>query len=397
MPEGGRSWYQIHLWDIQLVRDLAVLASIALALDLAWSLRGIVLPLVLGLVLADLAEPAVVAATRTHRWLTRRRVVLGSATLLVASLLAAVILAVPPLASQARALWQEGPRLVARAGHLAQQAWVPAPVRGPLQALAGALTSPAAPVSAPAGPDDNGTAIAVAILRRGVTLLVALLGSLAQVANVLLVAGLIIASALLCSLHLPEIRTFVRESIPLPGRPRAQAVVRRIEHTVGAFVRGRFVVCLLLAIAYAVGLTLAQVPYGLLLGVATGLLCLVPWLHVITLPLAWLLLATHLTDPAVHGRYVGPHGVQWWHLLLVPVGICLVAQLLDDYLLTPLIQGRRTALPPGAIILAIAGGAAAGGILGVVVAVPLVACVRILYDEGQRAWSGQPAAGSPDA
>ena len=57
--------------------------------------------------------------------------------------------------------------------------------------------------------------------------------------------------------------------------------------------------------------------------------------------------------------------------------IYLGAQLLDDYVLSPIIQGKATDLSMAAIIVAVLVGGELGGLYGMLLAIPAAVCVKI--------------------
>ena len=76
----------------------------------------------------------------------------------------------------------------------------------------------------------------------------------------------------------------------------------------------------------------------------------------------------------------GSH-IVWLKLLIIPALVNTVAQCLEDYVLNPIIQGKATALHPVAIMAAIIAGGSLAGLYGMLLAVPIVACLRILGEE----------------
>ena len=63
------------------------------------------------------------------------------------------------------------------------------------------------------------------------------------------------------------------------------------------------------------------------------------------------------------------------------VRVVTAANQLEAHVLSPLILGRSTELHPAAIIIAILIGASLGGIWGALVSVPLVAFLKLLYED----------------
>ena len=125
----------------------------------------------------------------------------------------------------------------------------------------------------------------------------------------------------------------------------------------------------------AVGWFIAGVPYSIALGLIVGIFCAVPYLSVIGLPIAIGLLAVeqYSLDPSAR--------MAWWAIILWPTVVYGVAQFLDDWVLTPSIQGKSTKLDPVSIVVAVLAGGALAGIYGMLLAVPVAACIRIMLKE----------------
>lgn len=129
-----------------------------------------------------------------------------------------------------------------------------------------------------------------------------------------------------------------------------------------AFFRGQILIGVIMGVLMAIGFSIAGLKFGLALGLIIGLLNIVPYLGSIlglsvVLPLA-------LLQPDGGG----------FSLMLISLGVFAAVQFVEGWFLTPHIMGRQTGLHPVAIIIAVFfWGQALGGILGMVLAVPLTA------------------------
>lgn len=157
------------------------------------------------------------------------------------------------------------------------------------------------------------------------------------------------------------------------------AVVRRIagemDAAVGAFIRGQGLVCLTLAAFYAVALSWAGVRYGLILGIATGLLSFIPFV-------GWTLGLVLACAAAVSDS--------WSDLtqLYIVIGIYALGQALESAVLTPRIIGSRIGLHPLWLIFSLFAFSYAMGFVGMLVAVPLAASFAVLVRYGLEVWLG---------
>ena len=156
----------------------------------------------------------------------------------------------------------------------------------------------------------------------------------------------------------------LRDLLPRPVEPTVTRLVHESDATLGGFVRGQLSVMIALGIVYAVGLTIAGVDLGILIGIVAGLVSFVPYLGA-AIGLGAAVIATLVQ-----------HG-DWLHLLMV-LGVFAVGQTLESFLLTPWLVGDRIGLHPVAVIFAIMAGGQLFGFLGVLLALPVAAVAMVL-------------------
>lgn len=144
-------------------------------------------------------------------------------------------------------------------------------------------------------------------------------------------------------------------------------LVKQFVDIVVVFFRGQLVIAFAQGVMMAVGFSLCGLSYGFILGLIFGMLNLVPYLGnlvglAVTLPLAWF-------QPGG-----GPA------MLVGVIVVVLVTQSVEGYVLTPKIMGKSTGLHPMAVIFAMFfWGKAMGGILGLILAIPLTAFLVVMW------------------
>ena len=173
----------------------------------------------------------------------------------------------------------------------------------------------------------------------------------------------------------PKVLRFGRQLIPDHNRDRAFFLIGEMDKAVSGFVRGRLVISAILGVILSVGWLIVGVPYSIALGLIVGIFCAVPYLSIVGLPVAIILLAVEQFSLDVD------HRMTWWGIILWPTVVYMIAQTLDDWVLTPLIQGKSTNLAPVSIVVAILAGGSIAGIYGMLLAVPVAACIKILLRE----------------
>lgn len=155
----------------------------------------------------------------------------------------------------------------------------------------------------------------------------------------------------------------------LPDQRRHDIVFlcRQFSEILIAFFRGQIIIGLLLGVVLAVGFALVGLKFGIVLGLVLGLLNIIPYLGTMLGIITVLPLAYFQDDGGTS-----------------LIGLCaivfIIGQLLTDYVFTPRIMGDKTGMGPMLIIFSIFfWGVALGGIMGMVLAIPLTAFFLIFW------------------
>jgi predicted PurR-regulated permease PerM len=155
----------------------------------------------------------------------------------------------------------------------------------------------------------------------------------------------------------------------LPDERRQDLVFlsKQFSQILVSFFRGQIVIGLLLGVVLSVGFGLAGLKFGIAIGFVLGLLNIIPYLGtmlgiITVLPIAYL--------------QEGGGGV----LIALCALVFAIGQLLTDYVFTPRIMGEKTGMSPMLIIFSIFfWGAALGGLLGMILAIPLTAFFLVFW------------------
>jgi len=202
---------------------------------------------------------------------------------------------------------------------------------------------------------------------------VGLVGSAISFTSYLALSAVVIAFCFFFfSWKFDEILAWFVPFIPAESKGHTLGMLRDMDLAVSSFVRGRVIQSVIMTVLLVIGWWLTDVPYWFLLGVLTGVLNLVPFL-----PVAGWLLALVLTVMTAlsHG---GDFTVA---LILWPSVAYFAAQGLDGWVVEPIVQGKATNLDPLTVLLVVLVGGSLVGLLGMLLAIPLAACVKILAKE----------------
>ena len=156
----------------------------------------------------------------------------------------------------------------------------------------------------------------------------------------------------------------VHELIPRSVEPVVSRLARESDEVLGAFLRGQLSVMIVLGLFYGVALWLVGINVGPLIGMIAGLISFVPYLGAIAGVLMGVIAALVQYQ-------------DWTHVMLV-LGVFVVGQTLEGYVLVPRLVGDRIGLHPVAVIFAILAGGELFGFLGVLLALPVAAVVMVV-------------------
>ncbi len=356
-----RAWPDRHLWEIQPIRDLGVIAIAVGLIFLGYRLSVVTAPLLLALLLAYLLEPIV------SRIADRGRLSRSSAAI-VLIIASGVLIAVPLAFAMVFAIVQ-AVELVGKLPDIFQKT---------SDFVVGTF-----------GADQEQIQSAIDTIRQWVESNIGVLaqGATAQGANVVAYLGRMIGSTIQIGLLLflvpfffyffstshPKVAAFGKELIPKAHRERWLVLIGRMDEIVSAFIRGQLVIALILGLFHAIGWLIIGVPSAILLGVIAGVLSLVPYVIGLTLPVAIGLLWFDQSSAA--------EPMSMWWIFLGPTIVYVIAQLLEGYVLQPLIHGKSTNLDAATIVAAVIASASIAGIYGALLAIPVVACLKIILTD----------------
>ena len=151
---------------------------------------------------------------------------------------------------------------------------------------------------------------------------------------------------------------------PRPGRKKLRDTWALIEQKLGAYVRGQLLLVVFVSTIVSIALVLLGEPYGLLIGIATGGLEIIP---VIGPLLAF-------------GLAVGAGLTVSWHLAASAGAVLLAVRMLEDYLVTPRILGGAVGLSPLVVLISVLAISLLLGGFYVLLAIPIASVLATVVD-----------------
>jgi len=176
-----------------------------------------------------------------------------------------------------------------------------------------------------------------------------------------------VVSVLIMGIYLAVKPTLYREGIvaltPPAYRDLARDILDDLGHTIRAWLVGLGISMLVLGFFTWIGLLLLDVPYSLAFGVFTGLAVIVPFFGTITSTLL----------PALF--VVGTAGITKFFLVIL---LGVVVHVFEANVVAPMVFEKKVELPPVLTILSILVAAKLLGVVGLLVAVPILATAMVL-------------------
>lgn len=335
-----------ELWRSRDFRALIFLGVLgALTLILAVAIRGIVGPFILAAVLALILNPAVNAAER--RKVPRAVAVLALYGIIAAALAAGILFLVPLVRQEFAALVAQGPAIASYFQGLADREHVVSILGIPID-LRQAYTDSV----------RNLPGLLAGHLSSVVENVFMLVNWIFQTILVLLVAFFLVKDA-----H--AIRRFFEDLVPRGYRTDARDVAAEVYRMLGAYMRGQLAICALVGAVTGIALWIVGVPYSLALGIVAGVTAFIPFIGPFLGALPAVAVAAFVSQSS--GK-----------VILVLVIYFVISNVVYNFI-SPKVFGDAVHLSPMLVIIAFVVGGYLGGILGLFVAVPVAATVRILF------------------
>lgn len=146
---------------------------------------------------------------------------------------------------------------------------------------------------------------------------------------------------------------------------RVRNLINDIQDKLGAWLRGQFILSLIIGLITYVGLIILNIPYAMPLALLAGVLEVVPTIGPIISSIPAIILA--YTISPVWALGVG--------------AMYFVIQQLENHLVVPQVMKRAVGLNPLVVILAIAIGGRLLGVIGALLAVPIAVCIQVIITD----------------
>ncbi len=167
-------------------------------------------------------------------------------------------------------------------------------------------------------------------------------------------------------------KNFIKSLVPFKHQAYALSLTDKIQRKIGYWLLGQLILSGFIFLLIFIGLTILGVKYALALALLAGLLEIVPYLG-----------PSLSAVPAVFVAFV-----QSPPLALLVILLYIVVQQVENYILVPKIMGRSVGANPVIILLAVLVGFKLAGILGMLLAVPIVAAFGVFLSDFRESREG---------
>ncbi|MBX3508086.1 MAG: AI-2E family transporter [Parvibaculum sp.] len=335
---------------MSIQRQALIWASvIAVFIALTWALKGILLPFVAGMAIAYFLDPL---ADRLEKYGLSR--LAATAVITIFFLLLAVVLMivlVPVLYNQLIALIEITPRLMQRG-----QDWLISIGDGRLGRFLGV----------------HGADVEKAIsesLGGSLDWLMKFMSSLSsQGMQIVALISLVVVTPVVAFYLLLDWDRMIEKIdglLPRDHQETIRMLAREINEVLAGFIRGQVIVCVVLGLIYAVGLTLVGLRFGLIVGIIAGIISFIPYLGTIVGFVIGVALALFQFTP----DYVS---------IGLVVAVFAFGQFIEGNFLSPKLVGDRVKLHPVWVMFAIFAFAALFGFVGALLALPVAAALGVI-------------------
>lgn len=156
---------------------------------------------------------------------------------------------------------------------------------------------------------------------------------------------------------------------PQKSRPFWRSLVEDVESRLNNYIRGQSLVALCIGILFCIGFTIIGFPMAIGLGILTGILSLVPYMHgLVFIPMILLSLLK-----------AADTGQNFWAIMAAATAVFIVVQMITDFVLTPKIMGKVMGLNPALLLLSLSVWGALLGFIGLIMALPLTTLIIAYY------------------
>jgi predicted PurR-regulated permease PerM len=162
---------------------------------------------------------------------------------------------------------------------------------------------------------------------------------------------------------LPHIRRVAESLVPENRKREVHLVAHRLNHAISGYFRGQLFVAAIVGTLASIGLAIIGLPFWLVIGLIAGIFNMIPMVG------PWI--------GAIPGVIIALTTRDFSTALWV-VGIMAGVQQIDNHFISPVVMQRAVKLHPAVVMLTLLAGGTLGGFFGLLLAVPLMAALKVI-------------------
>ncbi len=150
----------------------------------------------------------------------------------------------------------------------------------------------------------------------------------------------------------------------IPGRRQNEVIelLKNTDRMLKHYIRGQLLVCLTIGASVTIAMLIMKIPYAILIGIFAGIVDVIPYIGVILSMIPAIIFALFKSPVYALAVFLVLYAIHWF----------------EGHVIIPNIMGQSIDLPPLTIIIAIIIGAEAMGLIGVFLAVPIAAVIKVV-------------------
>jgi predicted PurR-regulated permease PerM len=165
----------------------------------------------------------------------------------------------------------------------------------------------------------------------------------------------------------PRLQRYAIAFAPAHRRGGIRDAWNEVESRLGLWVRGQLILMATIGVATGIAYTLIGLPAALLLALIAAVMEVIPIVGALLGAIPAVLIATSISTETA----------------LVTMGVYLLLQIIEGNVLVPIVMRNSVGLSPFLVLLSLLLGGTAGGVLGAIVAVPIVAGITVVLERLQ--------------
>ena len=161
-----------------------------------------------------------------------------------------------------------------------------------------------------------------------------------------------------------------RNLVPMRHRRSVYKVGSDVKNAMNRYFRGQFLIACCVGILFSIGFLIIDLPMAVVLGLFIGMLNMVPYLQLISIPVTILLCLVSTAST----------GIDFWVIFWESMAVYVIVQCIQDLFLTPKVMGKAMGLNPAIILLSLSIWGSLLGFMGLIIGLPLTTLLLSYYN-----------------